>query len=120
VSDKDSNADLEQMLKEGEEVSKDEEAPATPATVRPRKKAKTKMGKKYKKQKKFPRKKDEEVSEVVNVQLPFTFSILNTLLLITIYRLLCNFSERTPKTTVKFVSKEVKSLHVTLVTEPIT
>jgi hypothetical protein len=134
VSDKDSDAEFEQMLKEAEEVSKDEEAPATPASVGPRKKAKTKIGNKYKKKKskkatgKFPGKEDEEGYEVVNVQLPFTFNILTTLLLttesllgiITIYRLLCNFSKRTTKTTAKFVSKEVKSFYVTLVPEPIT
>jgi len=39
------------MLKEAEEVSKDEEAPATPASAGPRKKAKTKIGNKYKKKK---------------------------------------------------------------------
>ncbi|XP_035705882.1 chromodomain-helicase-DNA-binding protein Mi-2 homolog isoform X3 [Folsomia candida] len=49
VSDKDSDAEFEQMLKEAEEVSKEEEAPSTPASVGPRKKAKTKIGNKYRK-----------------------------------------------------------------------
>lgn len=58
------------MLKEAEEVeeiSKEEEAPSTPASVGPRKKAKTKIGNKYKKKSKGKKNatgknEDEEVS----------------------------------------------------------
>jgi hypothetical protein len=134
VSDEDSDVEVEQMLKEAEVVSKDEEAPAPRRSMRLWERAKTKIGNKYKKKKgkratgKFPVKEDEDGSEVVNVQLPFTFNILTTLLLttesllgiITIYRLLCNFSKRTTKTYAKFVMQEVISSYVTLVPESIT
>ncbi|ODM89703.1 Chromodomain-helicase-DNA-binding protein Mi-2 [Orchesella cincta] len=64
-SGKDSDAEFEQMLKEAEEVSKDEEVQSV-KEAGPRKKAKTKIGNKYKKKKKtkttskFPGGKDDE------------------------------------------------------------
>lgn len=69
MSDKDSDAEFEQMLKEAEEVSKEEEAPSTPASVGPRKKAKTKIGNKYRKKGKGKKpgagkNEDEEVRSI--------------------------------------------------------
>jgi hypothetical protein len=51
VSDKDSDVQVEQMLKEAEVVSKDEGAPAPRRSLRLREKEKTKIGNKYKKKK---------------------------------------------------------------------
>jgi len=73
---KDSDAEFEQMLKEAEDLSKDEaDAPTTPqpstSADAPKKKAKTKIGnkhrKKAKKKPKVPGKEDEEGYEVKKV-----------------------------------------------------
>jgi chromodomain-helicase-DNA-binding protein 4 len=69
ASDRDSDAEFEQMLQEAEEASKPEE-PETPAEPAPRRKAKTKIGNKSKKKKKtkttnkFPLGEGEEGYEV--------------------------------------------------------
>jgi len=117
-SEKDSDAEFEQMLKEAEEVSKDEET-ASVATPQPRKKAKTKIGTKHKKKKtkKAPGKgKDDEDYEV-----SYVFCKLFLLSYENVENLeLSRFSNKIIKITAKSVNKVVRSFFATPAPERIT